>query len=174
MQQSVGDGAILAAGDVYINKKETHKNLVATGPDHIRDDQAFRLKELIDELAKIGVTAGREPSSCYSEWNGKLRKKFRVTSYRLIPAVRFEEAVQWLQKQKAMLRPKLRRRDNSQWRNAIYSGIWSRTKQLGMSKEQVHELATSYLERDQPVTSLKDLQEGELDKLRAYIFRLPR
>lgn len=166
----VGDGNVTAGRDVNISPRVVKKTEVTPGPQHITEEDAFRIKELINELARVDGLAGRR--STYQQWYAKLYRRFRVGSYRLIPSERGQEAIEWLQKQKAMQRPRLRRTDNPEWRKGMYSAIWARAKELGLTKPDVHDLANTRLRLKKPISSLTELGERNLSTLRDIIFRL--
>ena len=77
-----------------------------------------------------------------------------------------------MQRQLAMLRPKLRRADNPAWRNQHYKAIWSRAKELGFTEDQVYALSGDRLGK--PITSLKQLGERNLKSLYNIIMGLPK
>jgi len=166
----VGNGNIAAGRDVNISPRVIKRTEVTPGPQHITEEQAFRIQEAIKELARVDELTGRGPT--YREWYSKLYKRFHVTSYKLIAAERWEEAMAWLQNQKALQRPQLRRTNNPEWRKSMYSAIWARAKKIGISKEEVHEVANSRLRLKNPISSLTELGERNLSKLRGIIFRM--
>jgi hypothetical protein len=165
-----GDGNIVAGRDINIAPKVVRRTAIVPGPQHVNEEQAFRIKELVNGLAGVDELAGR--GRTFDRWYAKLYRHFRVTSYKLIPAERGEEAIAWLQKQKAVKRPQLRRTNNPEWRKSIYQAIWARTKQLAMDKQNVYDLALTRLGLKEPVLSLTELGERNLSKLRDIIFKL--
>jgi len=68
-----------------------------------------------------------------------------------------------MQRQVAMLRPKLRRADNPAWRNQHYKAIWAKARELGFTKDQVYALSGDRLGKT--ITSLKQLGERNLKSL---------
>jgi Uncharacterized protein conserved in bacteria (DUF2321) len=148
------------------------KAIIQAGSEHVTDAQALKIREHVNELWKLEKQAGR--SSTPGSWYAKLYKHFDVTSYKLVPATRFEEAIAWLQKQRSLLGPKLRRTNNAKWREGLYTGIWSRAKELGLGKPQVYSLAFERLHLNTPLESLTDLGERQLKALYDAVFALPR
>jgi hypothetical protein len=166
----VGDNNVIVGRDLNINSRKIQRTHVLAGPDCILDSDALKIRTLIDALVKIDRIAGRDDT--HSTWYTKLYRHFKVTSYKLIPASRAMEAIEWLQRQKAINRPKLRRRDNVKWRNSLYKGIWARAKQLGMQKADVYNLALERLHLETPICSLKEIGERDLEKLNQIIMRI--
>jgi len=162
----------LAGGDIHnhVNEKKIVRPKVERGPEYISSAVARRIQKRIDTLVEIGVAAGGETRKLYAMWHKRLKDHFAVPSYLEIPAHLEQHAIDWLQQQKVLQRPKIRRTANDMWRNDHYTGIWSRAKQLGMSKADVYNLALERL--GVKVISLKQLGERNLKKLYGIIFSL--
>jgi hypothetical protein len=154
---------INAARDVIYNPRITRRTVVQLGPEHLSAEQARNIQTRVEEIVQLEAESGREPN--YKKWWGKLKSHFRVPTYREIASAQYEEVIAWLQQQVALLRPKLRRTNNPEWRNSLYKGIWARAREVGMSKDEVHAFATSELQLDAPLESLKDLGERNLKKV---------
>jgi hypothetical protein len=162
--QSVsGHHNVVAGRDVNINKREVTRLSVIPGPEHITEEQAKRLKDLVDKAAKIEIAAGSEPRKTYAKWWSELTNRYEVTSYRLIPRLLGSEAIKWLEQRAAMLRPKLRRANPLAWRVEHYAAIWARARELSMSKGAVYSLVKERLGLQ--VVSLKLLGEHNLKHL---------
>ena len=144
--------------------------MIEPGPEHISEQQAFQIKELIDKLAEIDSLAGRPDS--HGAWYKRLYKRYHITSYKLLRHTDFEDAISYLRQQIAIAQPKLRRRDNEAWRDHKYRAIWAKARELGLSSEQVHQLATDQLNLKKPISSLKEL--GEQNLLKFYRIMLNR
>jgi hypothetical protein len=97
--QVAGDGNVIAGRDMINTKKVVQKNVNQPGPQHINEEQAYEVKKLIDELSQIDVDSGRADS--HKTWYAWMYKKFKVTSYKTIPAEKYEKVVSWLRQQKA-------------------------------------------------------------------------
>lgn len=160
-QIAVGDGNYQAAGHIYVNKRDVHRIVQNPGPDHITEEQAFKIQQQIKKVAEIDLVAG-QPS--YGRWQNKLKKTFKVTSYKLIAREDYPAVVTWLQQQAAILRPKLRRTDNERWRNEFNTAIYAKANELGMQKRDVYDLAEKRLKLPKPIDSLKDLGEQKLER----------
>ncbi len=160
-QVAVGDGNYQAAGHIYVNKREVHRFVQTPGPDHITEEQAFKIQQHIQKLAEIDLTSGT-PS--YGRWQNKLKRRFKVTSYKLIARDEYAAVMSWLQQQAAIMRPKLRRTNNGRWRSEFYTGIYAKATELGMQKQEVYDLAMERLKLPTPISSLKDLGEQKLER----------
>jgi hypothetical protein len=170
IQKNKGNGNLIFGENVNLNPRIVVKNTVSPSSEHITDKQALEIRELINEIVKIDEQAGRSLS--YGRWHAKLHKKFKITSYKLVPHDQFTEVKSWLHQQKAMQRPKLRRSNNSAWCKNIYSAIYARANELGMDKSQLYQFAHQKLKLNKPVNSLKELGERNLEKLRVSLFNL--
>ncbi len=162
---AVGKNVFQAGRDIIqTTKPPSRRVIIQPGPQHISEEVAFRLHELVDEAVKIEVMAGQTRQQAYSNWFGMLKNRYRVTQYKLIPAEMGEDAIDWLRTQIAVkLQPKLRRRDNQAWRNRRYSAIFARADELNYGEEWVYAKASEVL--GEQVTSLKKLGERKLDKV---------
>lgn len=129
-----------------------------------------KIDDLIKEVAEIESKAGLPKDQAIGKWRKKYKDKFKLLGYRCLPAEKFDEAISWLLQSRARLQPKLRRRDNTQWRNNRYKGIFARAKELGITKEQIIMIANKKFNKN--IKSIKELGEQNLDKLYRYIFSL--
>lgn len=165
----------VAGGDIHnnINKKEIIRPKIIRGPEHISSSCALKIRSRIDTLVELGVASGKgDASKLYKMWYAKIRKHFNVSTYLEIPACHEESAIKWLQNQKALLRPTIRRSSNANWRKDHYTGIWSKANELGMSKADVYFLVKERLGKT--VFSLRNLGEQDLTRLYQIMFKLPR
>lgn len=159
-------------GDISINQKKIVRPQFPREPGDITEEQAFEIKRLIEDLGQIDEQAGR--GSTYGKWQNFFKNKFHLTSYKKLPAERFDEAVQFLKQQRGRSLPKLRRTNNDEWRNRIYKAIWPLARELGMTHEQVYEFAFAELQLKRPISSLKELGEQNLEHLRDELRSLKR
>lgn len=166
----VGNGNIQAGRDVHVNKRETIRNEVKPGPEHISEEQAFTLTELVKEAVERDGKSGKEPAKLFASWWNKLKKHFKVASYRMIPREQGDEAVKWMKQQVAILKPKLRRADNDAWRKTHYAVIHAGLKTLGKDKEWFYGLVFEKIGKR--ITSTTDLGEQDLDKISGIIRRM--
>jgi hypothetical protein len=164
-QTIVGDNNTQVAGDYVENKKVFQKNIVQPDHRHIDEATAFEIKRLVDSLAE-----GRSDS--HSGWFSRLYRRYRVTSYKLIPVESGEDAIQWLRQQVPQQRSKIRRTAPDEWRQQLFKSIWSKAGRLGLEKQEVYDLAFRRLALKEPIASLKELGEQKLKKLYDIVIRM--
>lgn len=171
-----GDGVAveqLAGGDIihnHYNEKKIVRPKIVRGAEYISSSGARKIQSRINTLVNMGMAAGGVKESLYKEWHGKLWNHFDVQSYLEIPAHLEQHAIDWLQQQKALQRPKIRRANNEMWRETFYPGIWTRARELGMSKADVYNLAFARL--GVKVVSLKQLGERNLKSFYDIIMKM--
>jgi hypothetical protein len=76
-----------------------------------------------------------------------------------------DRAIQWLQAQVAMARPKIRRKAPDKWKESLYKPIYARAGELGISKDDLYLLAQERLALKRPIRSLKELTQRDLQRL---------
>jgi hypothetical protein len=170
-QTVVGRHNVVAGGDIIHTERLVKKNITQPGPLHITEEEAFEVKRLIDELAKIDTDSGRPDS--HRTWYSWMYRKFEVTSYKTVPREKYADVISWLRQQKAINRKKLRRPANKKWRDQLFGAIYGRWRQLGFQKEDIYAFAFERLELAKPITSLTELGEQDLKGLYDIIYRLP-
>jgi len=169
-QTILGNNNTQVAGDYVENKRVLQKNIVQPDHRHIDEATAFEIKRLVDSLAEIDVLAGRRDS--HSGWFSRLYRRYKVTSYKLIPAKLGEDAVLWLRQQVPQQRSKIRRKAPEEWRRQLYKSIWSKAEQLGLEKQEVYDLALRRLALQEPLSSLKELGEQKLKRFYDIIIQM--
>lgn len=159
-------------GQVITTKPVKQVTEVLYDPDyHISEEQAKKIKGKVDEIVKINNQAGKlndqiSTGKLYRKTWNFLYDRYGITTYKLLPKEEYEDCVKWLQKQIAGIHvPKLRRVDNKLWRNKRYTSIYTKIKELGMSKEELFQFALGRLPLSQPISSISELKEQKLDKL---------
>ena len=144
---------------------------------HITDQQAKRIKDKVDEIVSIHDKAGKLKTSdnkgkfYAATWNS-IKNRYGVTKYTLLKKEDFEDCMKWLQTQVAFIhRPILRKHNNSEWRNSMYSSIYARSRsEWNMDKQQLYQFVEEKLNLKKPIISLKDLSDVRLKKLYAILF----
>lgn len=169
-QSVIGNGNIVAGRDVNINKREIKRVTLEPSPEYITPAQKQTIKEKIAKLVEIGVIAGGEKDKFFAQWWNRLQKRFRVNSYHELHQSQYDEVIKWINQQKALNRPKLRRRDNQAWRNDLYSAIYAKARQLKQPKEWVYLVVQERLGK--VVESLIELGEQDLKRLYDIIIRM--
>lgn len=160
-------------GDVIETKKVVkHINVIHDDEYHIADGQAKQLRDKVDEIADLRSKANSEDKSkCYKHVYNELYKHFNISSYKLLPKEKFEEAIQWLNKQKAYrYRPQLRKTDNEEYRKQLYKSIHSKATQLGWSNNELYSFINVYLQPKILINSLKEMSDTRLKKVYDKLF----
>ncbi|WP_415909183.1 ORF6C domain-containing protein [Oleiharenicola sp. Vm1] len=164
-----GHRVAVAGRDVNIAEKHVTRHTLQTDESHLSETQKAKIQELVKDLAERLAGDDGEPN--YAAAQVRLKSHFQVTSYHLIPAARFEEAVSYLKQQRAMNHARLRRGNPVAYRNGFYTGIWARAKSLGWGKPQVYAFAHAKLDLPKPITSLRSLGPNQLKWLAEAIQR---
>ena len=165
-----GDNCIVAAGDVNVNRPIIERTEFTPGPQHITEQQAKKIQDLIKEIAGIDEKAGK--GNTYGKWQNAFKNKFGLATYRALYATDWESGLSTLRTWKALARKSIRRKDNASWRNELYGGIYAAWKALGYEKEAIYQFAFENMDLPKPITSLKDLPERKLEKLHQLVMRL--
>jgi len=158
-----GKGNAVAGRDININKREVHRVEYVPDDRHISPETAKKIQDKVKKLAEIEMTAGATSRQAYGRWYGAIKGRFDVPSYKLIPEHLGQDALDWLTQQRAIARPRLRRTDNTKWRNDHYKAIWAKSREMGMSKAEVYHVV--HVRIGKRVNSLKQLGERDLKKL---------
>ena len=132
---------------------------------HISNETARKIQELATEYIDLNIAAGKAAKTAGAKIWASLKKEFAVTSYKEIAISDSEKAIAWLYAQIAMQRPKLRSTNTEKWKQSFYKPIYARSNELGLSKEQLYQVAEIKLGLKKPLKSLKDLTQKKLEKL---------
>jgi hypothetical protein len=159
-------------GDININQKKTIRPKFVRESEDISEEQAFEIKRRIEDLAQIDKQAGL--GSTYGAWQNRFKNQFHLTSYKKLQAARFDEGISYLNQMRARSLPKLRRSDNEEWRKRIYRAIWPLARELGFQDAQLYDFAFTELGLKKSITSLKELGEQNLERLRDKLRYLKR
>lgn len=167
LQVGVNNGYIIRTDKIERKLEVIHDTEL-----HITDSQAITVREKITELVDmIASDSPKSKASLFREEYNALYKHFRITSYKLLPKEKYDEAMTWLQKRIAYKgKKRLRRGDTEVWRKKQYSAIYTRARELGMTREEVLHQATILLDLKSPLESLKDVSDTRLQKIYNYIF----
>ncbi|GIM50623.1 ORF6C domain-containing protein [Capnocytophaga stomatis] len=137
---------------------------------HITDAQALEIRNKITELVDMLASTGKNKGSLFKQEYNTFYKEFKISSYKLLPKDKYEEALIWLRKRNAYKGKKVLRQGNKEeWRKEQYTAIYFKAGNLGMSKEDLYLFATEKLALKKPLTSLKELSDTRLEKLYKYI-----
>lgn len=159
-----GNHNIIGHSNTIIHaNKITHRVKTLPPPGSISPAQAQTIRELLAEWKTVYDRVKKKPISWGAAWE-RFKKKFRVNSYLQLPSERFEEACQWLRRQRAIIdHMKTASHKDPDWRKRQIKYIKARCKQLG--NEYAYQ---PYITRFGK-TSLADLTDDELARTRAYI-----
>lgn len=100
----------------------------------------------------------------------RIKRRYRVTSYTLIPAYLKDEAISWLQQQSAIKRSKISRNNNNLYRNELFTAIYARSNNLGLSKGELYNIVFNKFNKR--VSSLTQLSDDSLRRLYQFIMSL--
>lgn len=169
IEQSItGDNNVQVVGNYIRTDRHYERPVVQPGPTHISAEQAYRIQQLVEKLARS--EGGGEKA--YQKWWTLLKRRYKVPSYHVIPLEQGEEVISWLQQRVGQLRNKLRKNDTETWKKDSYGSINARAKQLGMSKTDIYSLAYEHLKLKAPIDSLKKLSDAQLKKLYSVIIKM--
>jgi len=175
VQTVTGDDNIVAQaaqGDININQKKILRPKVVRESGDISEATAFEIQNLIRQLAQTDELAGKPAS--YGELHQRLKNRYKVASYRKLTVEQGESTIRWLKQELGRKIPSLRRRNNDEWRQRIYKGIWAAARELGLGKDRVYQFAFEELKLKKPITSLTELGEQNLESLRNKLRYLAR
>lgn len=141
-------------GDIVKTDKVVQKTEVVYDPNqHITDTEALQIRDKIDELVQMLSADGTSKATIYPKEYKALYKAFGITSYKTLPKDKLDEALKFLQKRIAYIgRKKLRKADNTEWRNQYYKSINAKARTLKMDKGEIYLYAERVLELKQPLT----------------------
>lgn len=138
------------------------KVVVPTGPEHISEDQAAVLSQLVREVVALEQQQKKSPKGFQAVWLA-VNRHCKVTRYRLIAADSFVKAEkylrQWIGRLNSM--PSAPLLDNDAWRKRQYAFIKTNTK-----AEDDAAWFAGYLQRTFGVASITELEDQALK--RAY------
>lgn len=153
--QGVSGGVInFAERNVTQVKAEVKPN-----DEHISDEQAFKLKRLVEEIVEMEKLVRQKPKSHVAIWSA-LNSHMRVTRYRLIPFDKYEKAEKYLRMwmgrlSSAKSAPK---KANNEWRNRKYAYIKINTRDIPAWLD-------TYLTKNFRASSITKLNDKELEKV---------
>lgn len=130
----------------------------------IADEQAFRLRELVHEIAQLERKYSHNPASIAMVWV-KLKDRLRVTSYKLMTVDQYAEALNFLADWKDQIRLDCHRDpDTLEDRAAMYRKCHAISKRYGLEKERL-----ALMQGKWGVESMRDLADEQLEELLAFM-----
>lgn len=165
-----GNNHIVASGSAQVTviktEKVVHRTRPVTNPgvEHITEEQAFRIKTLVDEVVRLEKLICRPPAGYAAVWPA-LNRHCGATSYKLIRADRFEKAIKYLQEWTGRLRSSgSAQKKDPEWRKSLFRAIHAR------SRGQEARLDT-LLTQKYSTSSMGELTDDALDALYRTVMR---
>lgn len=159
-----GNGNMTAGRDLNINPIIRRRVVVQPGDDAVNPQQKAEIKERLKAWIDSHNSVKKIKLTYPAAW-GKFYKRFKVNSYHELHRDLFEEAVKWLNTQKAIIQSmKSAPKKDPTFRTSAIRFIKARCKELG--DEFCY---GDYIQRRFSKTSLADLDDDELRATRAYI-----
>lgn len=147
---------VLVAGRDLINTRRVIRRTGITPNErHVTPEQRDQIRALIGELAARFAHDDGTPN--FAVGHRMLQQEFNVISYVLLPRDRFEEAMDFLKRQRAANRWRLRRRNPAAYATDLYRAVFSRASALGWDRARVYAFAVEKLSLKKPITSLRQL-----------------
>lgn len=161
-----GNGNVVAAGDVNLMPVLRPRVVVKTGDGVIDASQRAELQRLVHDWVEAR-TAVRKSSSSYAAAWGALNRHFGISGYAELPMEQFGEARQWLARQVGIVHSMASApKKVSGWRHRTQDSIKARCRnQLGDEA-----FYRPYIERKFAKSSLRDLTDDELQRVKQYVF----
>ena len=153
----------VAGRDVIITEKIIERNEITPDERHVSAEQRNQLLAVIRELADR--LAGFDGKPNFSGAHRMLQRRFKITSYLLLPRAQFAEALAFLKQQRAIHRAALQRHNPVAYRNDLFRAIFAGARELKWERNQVYLFATEVLGLKHPVSSLKALGPVQLKTL---------
>lgn len=166
-QSITGNNNFQVGGDIK-TEKIIHKTEVIYDKDlHISSEQALNIREHIQKLASELSAQRNGFSLAYNAFY----KHFKIPSYKTLPKERYDEAIEWIDKQIAINRNKLKKINPDQWRKDMYKSIHARANELGID---IHDYANEVLNPKRLISSLTELSDLRLGKLYQALFGIKK
>ena len=135
---------------------------------HISTTQQFKIKELVEDIAKM-MDVG-DGQNYYAKLYGGLKKRYEIPKYSLLPQELFEDAIDYLKKQKNIYRRQLKNISASKFKEVTIPLIKIRCRYLGIDDNDL--LNFVYLKFCKKITSIEKLSANDLDTLYSKIYNL--
>lgn len=164
----VGDNNTVAGRDVINTEKHVTvtKAEVNPGDEHISDEQASKLRELVNDVVEYENLTKKRPKTYGSVWS-MLNNHCNVPKYRLIRKEDFEKAVTFLLKWKGGLSGKKSARKGDRWREDRVKAIHTIMRKYDLERKY-----RNYLSKKFDAESTLELTDEELEKTYRYILHL--
>ena len=164
-----GNTVQVAGRDLVTTTRHVLRNAITPDDRHLSVEQRRKISTLIAALAERLASEKGRPN--FAAAHARLQQQFNVTSYLLIPAEGYEEALGFLRRQCAIHRSHLRSRNPIAYQNDFFRSIHARREKLGWDKSQLHQFAAAKLALRKPIVSLKELGPMQLKSLAEFMQR---
>lgn len=160
-----------------IEKRRNNIEKFIPDESHVTPEQREELRSVHDEIVKrlIAKKANQDDDVVkaeYGKWAGivwsQFHEEFRTKTNGLqsLDRSRFAEAKSWLQQYRASNDKKLKRANPQAYRATLTKTIYSLLKPLGWEKGDLYAFAAEKLNYAQPILSLNDLGNSQLELVR--------
>lgn len=161
--------------EVQININKVERKILKFTPTdrHISSAQAAKIQETIANLVEKETASGDvSAEAMFKKYYAMLKKRYKVATYREIPAHLGDAAIHHLKQLSAIKRTKIRRTDNDNWRKELYKAIHAKSKSIGLSKGELYGLIYNKIGKQVP--SLTQLGERDLKKVYDIIMNIKK
>lgn len=159
----------VVAGDLVATQRHVTRNVVTPDASHLDGEQVDQVRVLIADVAARMADESGTPN--FAAVHRQLQRRFRVSSYLLIPRASFEAAVSFLKQQRAIHRRGLRRRNPPAYGQDLCRAIYARARELGWDRDHLCAFASEHLRLRRPLASLRELGPNQLGMLASMVQR---
>ncbi len=153
----------VAGRDVVNTTRHVVRNEITPNDSHLTADECAELRTIIAEVADRMADAGGAPN--FAAVHRQLQRRYQVASYLLIPRERFDDALAFLKRQRAIHRGALRQRNPAAYAGDFFRTIHARSRELGWDRAHLCAFAQDRLGLRQPLGSLRELGPNQLRSL---------
>jgi|GEM_PF-1563759 len=163
-----------------IEKRKKKVGKFTPDDSHVTPEQREELRSVHDEIVKrlIAKKANQEDdvvNAEYGKWARIVWSQFheefgtKTNGLQSLPRSRFAEAKSWLQQYRASNDKRFKRSNPQAYRATLTRTIYSLLKPLGWTKADLYRFAAEKLNYAQPISSLNDLGNNQLELVRDRI-----
>lgn len=161
---AIGNGNVIVHTNRITQKKEY---ILTPGDEHISEEQAAKLKELVHNIAELEKLTKNQPKPIQAIWYS-LNKHCNVSTYRAIKYEDYEKAIKYLRSWSGRLNStSTARKKNPDWRNKRYAAIYTICKNYNLTDRRL-----VYMEKKFGTQHLSHLNDQDLDVVYRYLVSL--
>lgn len=163
---AIGNHNTIVQTTKFIERK---RYILNPGEEHISEEQAFKIKELVHEAYETGKLVKKNPKTIQAIWTS-LNRHCKVTSYRAIKSEDFNKAITYLRKMIGMLNaaPSAHNK-NPDWRKKRCASIHTVCKRYGFEEKRIN-----YMKKNFSEEHLTNLNDEDLDRVYRYVHGLKK